>query len=153
MTDRTRGGSPRAALWLAGVAGLGFAVSVLIWQFAAAPARLLAAEGVETTATLVAGQVEEGRGDDRRIVTVAFAGPDGQEMRVRGVVSQALYGSLAVGDTLPVRYARSNPQVMEAEPGAVAGPARVTGWIAVVMGAVFAALLAAALRRRGGAGA
>jgi hypothetical protein len=102
---------------------------------------------VEATATLVEGP-EEGGG----VVTVAFPAPDGQEVRVRGVVSEAFAATLAEGAAIPVRYARSNPQVLEVEPGALAGPARVTGWLAVAMAALFALALARALRRRGGMG-
>lgn len=132
----------------AGLAGALFVASLLLWSLVSAPVRLLEAEGVTGHASVLS--LQAGPGSGTPMVEVLFAGPEGEGVRARVAVSAAFHAGLQVGGEVPVRFAASDPAIVELEPGALARPARMAGWLVLLAGLAFGVALLRAVRPRPG---
>jgi hypothetical protein len=112
-------------------------------------ARLLEAEGRMTEAEIVEKWIVRGDDDDADdyLVRLRFADARGQVHTVREDIGARRWNRLETGDTLPVRYAESDPSVIETREGETARTALWLGIAAAAMGAAALGLTARALRR------
>jgi Protein of unknown function (DUF3592) len=128
-------------------------ISAGMWYAVAAKSRLIAAEGVAVVAEVTGLEVEVSHGKNgptrKYMVDLVFPGPEGQQVSARRSVSRSLYNRLAPGSDLRLRYAASDPTVIEIEPGAMAEGAGLAGWSALLFLALTAVFAGAeGLRRR-----
>jgi hypothetical protein len=152
------------ALWGFGavIGALVLIVLWILWHLAqvGGAARLLAEEGRDVTAEVVNLRQEvtrrtdaEGRGYDdfTSFVTVRFDTFETRGVTVEAEVDDDRYAGLSLGQRIDLRYAASDPQVIEFEPGEAAGETAFLRWVAIGLGLIAAVLAGVALRQyRGG---
>lgn len=137
------------------IAGVCVLVAVLIWfieRGISAEARLLAAEAVEAPAVVLDRRMVESRNTDKDghtttsmsyYLRLEFVTAAGDRVEIEPSVGQERYDASPAGTTLTLRYAPSDPRVVEFEAGERAAEAGVLQWIwksAGGLAAVFAVL-------------
>lgn len=124
-----------------------------------AEARLIAAEGRAAEAVVADSRISEtrsgGRVDEDYFVTLRFTDAAGQSHEVEVEVTSDRHAVLPEGSTLTLRYAPSDPRVVEITPGDLAAATRraniaalILGGVAVVFGAGWAMIRRPRGRRR-----
>lgn len=132
--------APRVG-WVIFAAALSMMASALFLGAHAAgkDSRLLAAEGVTISATVVEKHIEDhrrrsGSGARRHSksyhLRLAYSPSGLARVEVQESVSRRRYDVTEVGDLMTIRYAPSQPRVFEVEPGDAAGAARTQWWLA-----------------------
>lgn len=151
--------------FLAVIGGLCVIILILVWFLLQVgdAARLLAEEGREAEAEVLDLRREETRkvDDDGRVrfdiehfVTVRFDTPGRRGVEVEAMVSAARHDGLRRGDRIVIRYAASDPGVIEFEAGERAQEAAFLRWVVLGLGAIALGLGVLAVRQyRGGNGA
>lgn len=143
---------------LAVIAGLCVVIAVLSWFVVTTgvEARLLAEEGREAEAEVLDLRREETRkvDDDGRVrldvayfVTVRFDTPVRRQVEVETAISDARFAALRVGQRVLLRYAASDPGVIEFEAGEKAAEAAFLRWVALGLGVIAAGLAVLAVRQ------
>jgi hypothetical protein len=120
-------------------------VMLLVGRSAAADARLLAAEGVATEATVTNLKVTETQSRDtndrlrtttRHTVELRFVAASGAEVTVEHPVSEARFGGLAVGDVATIYHVPSRPTLVSFEKGDPEAGVGLFGVVAAIFGLV-----------------
>lgn len=148
---------------LAVIGGLCVIIAILLWVLVqeGGAARLLAEEGREAEATVMDLRREETRRVDdqgrvrfdvEHFVTVRFDTPARRGVEVEATVGADRHDALRRGDRIMIRYAASDPQVIEFEAGERAAEAAFLRWVALGLGVVAAGLGVLAVRQYRGAG-
>lgn len=145
-----------------------FLVIAVVFHFVAGSvareADLLASEGMEAEATVTDSRIVEIRKTDRDsdgftrtetdidyYLTLEFVTAEGKTIELEKSVSNAQYNKHDKGDKLTLRYAKSDPTVIEFEKGSRAGDAGIFKWLSWGLGALGVILGGAAtllLRKR-----
>jgi hypothetical protein len=136
---------PFALYGMAAVFLLLAVVLLLVGRSAAADARLLAAEGVATEATVVNLKVTETQTRDmndrrrtttRHTVQLRFTSASGAEVTVDHPVSQARFDGLVVGDVVTIFHVPSRPTLVSFEKGDPEAGVGLFGVVAAIFGLV-----------------
>jgi hypothetical protein len=119
-------------------------------------ARLLATEGREAVADVLDRREVETRSVDNEgrvrydwdhFATLRFDTPDRRGVEVETRITPARYEALQVGDRVTIRYAASDPRVVEFEPGEKAGEVALLRWAAIGLGVIAAGIGGLMLRQ------
>ncbi|HLQ17453.1 MAG TPA: DUF3592 domain-containing protein [Tabrizicola sp.] len=117
-------GNPRALGAIVGLLALFFWVQ---WYMASSRATLLSADPVVAEAVVMQLDRQEGVGRGRIFtsdsVILRFDVAPGTRLSSRTPVSDERFDTLALGQTVTVRYARQDPSIVEIEPGTLADKA------------------------------
>ena len=124
--------SPGPASWATPIIFVAAALYCWVqWNQTSVSAALLAADPVVAQAMIMEKKLRSGphRGlssvVDRNRVIARFDVQGGDRTSVESSVSDAFFKRLQVGDLVDIRYARSNPQIAEIEPGTLDAAAKL----------------------------
>lgn len=145
--------------WYAVIGGLLVALAVVVWFLldVGREARLLATEGREAEATVLdLRRVETRRVDnDGRVrfdvehfARVRFDTPEKRGVVAETQITEARFQALEKGMTVPMRYAASDPEVIEFQAGDKAGEAAFLRWAALGLAVIAGGLSVFAWRQR-----
>lgn len=143
---------------LAVIGALCVIIVILLWSVLqeGGAARLLAIEGREAVAEVRDLRREETRRVDdqgrvrldvEHFVTVRFDTPAARGVEVEAMVEAERYAALRRGDRIEIRYAASDPGVIEFQAGDRAGEAAFLRWVAFGLAVVAAGLGVLAVRQ------
>jgi hypothetical protein len=145
--------------WYAVIGGLLVALAVVVWFLldVGREARLLATEGREAEATVLdLREVKTRRVDnDGRVhhdidhyARVRFDTPERRGVVAETRITEARFEMLEKGMMVPLRYAASDPEVIEFQAGEKAGEATLLRWAALGLAVIAGGLSVFAWRQR-----